>query len=547
MEFIISAVLALLLCNFELQRYIILFIIFSITFVILKMFFSKRIKKMKKSVILQIGPSLEDKGGMVTVMEQIVSSKLKNKYNIIHIPTYIVGDKYKLFIKAIFKFILYKIKYNVELVHIHTASNGSFFRKSIFVRLCNLTKTKVILHAHGAGFKEFYEKTNKKGYIKSTLNKVDKLIVLSESWKEFYSTLMNSEKIDVIYNSMDIPENIHKNKNEITQGLFLGRLGKRKGTYDLIDAVEKLSKENAKLKITLAGDGEIEKVKNVIKEKKLDQYFEVVGWIGKERKQELLQKSDFLVLPSYNEGLPMAVLEAMSRKLLVISTYVGGIPEVIKNEENGLLIEPGNIEQLTEKIKITISDKLKCDEMTKNAYQTVKAKFNEKDMINNIETIYKSLIYKNIKLCLTSSAGGHFMQLKQLFKMANKYDWFIVTEKNTISMQLKNKYKMKFLIQQERKSVDFIFKFGLNILKSIWIIYSQNPDVIISTGAGATYVLCKLVKLTGGKVIFSESFAKIKSPTVTGQKVYKFADDFYVQWPEMLKFYPNAKYKGGIY
>lgn len=547
MEFIISAVLALLLCSFELSKYIILFIIFSITFAILKMFFSKRIKKMRKSVILQIGPSLEDKGGMVTVMEQIVSSRLKKEYNIIHIPTYIVGDKYKLFIKAIFKFVLYKIQYNVELVHIHTASNGSFFRKSIFVRLCNLTKTKVILHAHGAGFKEFYEKTNKKEYIKSTLNKVDKLIVLSESWKEFYSTLMNSEKIEVIYNSMDIPENIQKSKNEVTQGLFLGRLGKRKGTYDLIDAVEKLSKENVKLKITLAGDGEIEKVKNVIQEKKLEQYFEVVGWIGKERKQELLKSSDFLVLPSYNEGLPMAVLEAMSRKLLVISTYVGGIPEVIRDKENGLLIEPGNIEQLTSSLKIAINDKLKCDEMAEKAYQTVNSNFNEKDMINNIEMIYKALIYKNIKLCLTSSAGGHFMQLKQLFKMANKYDWFIVTEKNTISMQLKNKYKMKFLIQQERKSVDFIFKFGLNILKSIWIIYSQNPDVIISTGAGATYVLCKLVKLTGGKVIFSESFAKIKSPTVTGQKVYKFADDFYVQWPEMLKFYPNAKYKGGIY
>ena len=226
------------------------------------------------------------------------------------------------------------------------------------------------------------------------------------------------------------------------------------------------------------------------------------------------------------------------------NAYTGS---VIKDKENGLLIEPGNIEQLTSSLKIAINDKLKCNEMAEKAYQTVNAKFNEKDMINNIEMIYKALIYKNIKLCLTSSAGGHFMQLKQLFKMANKYDWFIVTEKNTISMQLKNKYKMKFLIQQERKSVDFIFKFGLNIFKSIWIIYSQNPDVIISTGAGATYVLCKLVKLTGGKVIFSESFAKIKSPTVTGQKVYKFADDFYVQWPEMLKFYPNAKYKGGIY
>ncbi len=547
MEYILSAILSLILCGSEILKFICLFILFSLLFIIIKLLLIKRIQDEKKSVILQIGPSLNDKGGMVTVMEQIISSELKNKYNIIHVPTYIVGDKYKLFIKAIFKFIFYKLKYNVELVHIHTASNGSFFRKSIFVRICKLTNTKIILHAHGAGFKEFYNKTTKKGYIKSTLNKVDKLIVLSESWKEFYSTLMCENKIKVIYNSMDIPENIGEKTNETTQGIFLGRLGKRKGTYDLINAVEELSKENIKLKITLAGDGEIEEVKNIIKDKKLEQYFDVVGWIGKEEKQKILKESDLLVLPSYNEGLPMAVLEAMSRKLLVISTYVGGIPEVIKSGENGILINPGDIESLSKSLKTAVGEKENCRKMAEKAYETIKANFNEIDMINKIENIYKEIICKNIKLCLASSAGGHFMQLKQLFKMASKYDYFVVTEKNTISMQLKDKHKMKFLIQQERKNVDFIFKFGMNILKSIWIVYTQKPDIIISTGAGATYVLCKLVKLTGGKVIFSESFAKIKSPTVTGQKVYKFADEFYVQWPEMLKFYPNAKYKGGIY
>ena len=166
MEYILSAILSLILCSSEILKFIYLFIIFSLLFIILKLLLSKRIINERKSVILQIGPSLKDKGGMVTVMEQIVSSKLKEKYNIIHIPTYIVGDKYKLFIKAIFKFIFYKIKYNVELVHIHTASNGSFFRKSIFVRLCKITKTKIILHAHGAGFKEFYNNTTKKSYIK---------------------------------------------------------------------------------------------------------------------------------------------------------------------------------------------------------------------------------------------------------------------------------------------------------------------------------------------------------------------------------------------
>lgn len=549
MKYILALIISLMLCDTKLFLFIILFLLFSIMFEIIDMMLEKRIKNRKKSVIIQIGPSLEDKGGMVTVMQQIVSSNLKEKYNIIHIPTYIVGNKCFMFIKAICKLMLYKIKYNVELVHIHTASNGSFYRKSILIRLCKITNIKVVLHAHGAGFKEFYEKSNDtlKKYIRNSLNKVDKIIVLSNSWKEFYSQLMEEDKIEVVYNSMDVPEEIIKTENKITTGLFLGRLGNRKGTYDLITAVEELAKQNVNLKITLAGDGEIEKVKNIIKEKQLEKYFDVVGWIGKEEKQELFKKSDFLVLPSYNEGLPMSVLEAMSRKLLVITTYVGGIPEVVKNNENGLLINPGDIDGLVNCLKTAINERQRCIDMSEAAYNTIKNNFNEIDMINKIEEVYRKVIYKNIKVCLASSAGGHFMQLKQLFKMANKYDYFIVTEKNTISMQLKDKYKIKFLIQQERKSIDFIYKFGLNILKSIWIVYSQKPDVIISTGAGATYVLCKLVKLTGGKVIFCESFAKIKSPTVTGQKVYKFADEFYVQWPEMLKFYPNAKYKGGIY
>lgn len=548
MEYILSVILSLILCDFKLVKFIGLFVIFSILFIIIKMLLAKRIMSKRKSVVLQIGSSLQDKGGIVTVMNQIVTSRLKEKYNIIHIPTYIVGNKYKLFIKGIFKFIFFKVRYNVELVHIHMASKGSFFRKSIIILLSKITKTKVIVHAHGSEFKKFYDSSSKQKYIKWILNKVDKLIVLSENWKEFYSTLVDDKnKIEVIYNSMDIPENIAKKSNSITQGLFLGRLGKRKGTYDLIEAVEKLSKENIKLKIILAGDGEIEKVKSIIKEKKLETYFDVVGWIGKEEKEKHLEKSDFLVLPSYNEGLPMAILEAMSRKSLVISTYVGGIPEVIKNHENGLLCNAGDIDELANALKIAVNEKSYCKEMIEKAYQVVNKRFNRNDMIQKIDDIYKTLILRNIKLCLASSAGGHFMQLKQLFKIANKYDYFIVTEKNTISLQLKNKYKIKFLVQQERKNIDFVFKFAMNILKSIWIVYTQKPDVIISTGAGATFALCKLVKLTGGKVIFSESFAKIKSPTITGQKVYKFADRFYVQWPEMLKFYPDAEYKGGIY
>ena len=498
-------------------------------------------------MILQIGSSLDDKGGITTVENQIYNSYLKNKYNIKQVDTYITGKKLSLFIKAYFKIKRYKKKYNAKLAHIHMASKGSFYRKAKIIKLCNKLGIKVILHCHGSEFEKFYNSSKRQKYIKKILNRVDKLIVLSDSWKEFYSKLVPEEKIEVIYNGIDIPNTITKKSNDVKVGLFLGRIGKRKGIYDLIDSVELLKNKNEGLnfKIKIAGDGEIENIKEIIKEKDLEKYFEVLGWISGKEKEEIIQESDFFILPSYNEGLPMSILEAMSRKVLVISSDVGGIPEVIKDKENGLLVEAGNKEKIAEAIKYAVENN--CEEIIEKAYEKVCTNFNIEENIKRIDKIYENLITKSIKVCLASSSGGHFMQLKQLMPKFEKYDIFVVTEKNISSLNIKEKYKTYFLVQQERRSFSFLFKFGYNILKSIYIVRKEKPDVIISTGAGATYALCKLVHKRKGKVIFIESFAKVTSPTLTGKKVYKFADSFYVQWKEMLKIYPDAKYKGAIY
>lgn len=125
----------------------------------------------------------------------------------------------------------------------------------------------------------------------------------------------------------------------------LGRLGERKGTYDLITAIEQAKTEVPDIKCYLAGDGEIEKCKDLIKQKKLDNNIIVVGWADFDKKLELLRKSSVLVLPSYNEGLPMAILEGMACGKAIISTTVGAIPEVVK-KENGILVQPGDISGL---------------------------------------------------------------------------------------------------------------------------------------------------------------------------------------------------------
>ena len=149
------------------------------------------------------------------------------------------------------------------------------------------------------------------------------------------------------------------------------------------------------------------------------------------------------------------------------------------------------------------------------------------------------------KVCFASSSGGHFEQLLMLKPLMDVYDSFIVTEKTDYDVDIaKRVYYLKQVNRHERNFLTLMF---VNFLKSCRIVFREKPDVIITTGVLAIIPLCLVVKIRGGKVVYIESFAKVNSPTLTGKLIYKFADQFYVQWESMKKFYPNAIYLGGIY
>ena len=154
---------------------------------------------------------------------------------------------------------------------------------------------------------------------------------------------------------------------------------------------------------------------------------------------------------------------------------------------------------------------------------------------------------KKKKICLISSSGGHFEQLLMLRKLSEDYNIFIVTEKTKYN---KDDKKINYYVSQvNRKEKLFIFKMICIFFKSLYIFIKERPDVVISTGVLASIPMIFLGHLFRKKVIYIESFAKINSPTMTGKLVYKrkWANQFYVQWSQMLEFYPNAIYKGGIY
>ncbi|SFG51881.1 Oligosaccharide biosynthesis protein Alg14 like [Priestia megaterium] len=152
-----------------------------------------------------------------------------------------------------------------------------------------------------------------------------------------------------------------------------------------------------------------------------------------------------------------------------------------------------------------------------------------------------------MKVCLVSSTGGHLIELKKIVPAIKNYDFFFVTEKSEMSNELKDEFKVYYLVQQERKNIHIIKNLLANIFKSFNILFKEAPDVIISTGAGAVFPLCLFGKMFGKKIIYIESFAKVNSPSLTGKLVYKFADEFYIQWESLKSFYPKAKYRGSLY
>ena len=127
-----------------------------------------------------------------------------------------------------------------------------------------------------------------------------------------------------------------------------------------------------------------------------------------------------------------------------------------------------------------------------------------------------------------------------------KYDSFIVTEE-TPYFKKPDEIKTYLLKQTNRKELTFLPYIIINLFRSLKIYIKEKPDIIITTGVLSVIPLCLICKMFHKKLVYIESFAKISSPTKTGKFLYRFSDRFYVQWPTMLEFYPNAIYLGGIY
>jgi len=345
--------------------------------------------------VLVVATSRKTRGGITSVIKAHETGEQWKKYHCRWIETHIDRNLfYKLFylFRALIQFVVLAPFY--DIIHIHVANNSSVKRKMIFFYLSKLYHKKILIHFHPPSPDVLSFDATKRLYTK-LFNRSDCVVVLSNQWKVWINELYSVNKdILVVYNpcpKVDILQTSNK-KNYI---LYAGYVIGRKGYSDLINAFALVANKFPDWSIYLAGTGEIEIGKQLAKNLNIEQQVKFLGWIDGEVKRTIFNEASVFCLPSYGEGFPMAVLDALAYELPVITSPVGGIPDIIHDNVNGLLFEPGDIKGLSEKIDLIISEKLFREEIINQSRKLSKTVFNIESVNTSIEHIYKLLSTNN--------------------------------------------------------------------------------------------------------------------------------------------------------
>ena len=246
---------------------------------------------------------------------------------------------------------------------------------------------KTVIHLHcGSQIDDIWG-----GVYQKMFEHCDCSIVLSERLKvKIEDHTETAAKIRVIYNPCPIITNTAKYEKK-SYVLFSGTLYEGKGYKDLIRAFSKVADAHKDWSVVLVGNGEVKQARELSVQLEISEQVQLSGWVDGESKDKAFKQASIFCLPSYAEGFPMAVLDAWAYGLPVVTTPVGGIPDVAEDGENMLLFNPGDIDTLAEKLDLIMSDEALRDKLSAASAKMASEKFNLKTITEQVKKIYESL------------------------------------------------------------------------------------------------------------------------------------------------------------
>jgi glycosyltransferase involved in cell wall biosynthesis len=364
--------------------------------------------------ILHISPSIDVKGGISAVLRSYLKTELPIRYNLYFVPAHKDGSiPYKVCVAIIgllrMLFLMARVK--IDIVHIHCGDIPSPYRKYLYFKAAKLFKTRIILHLHGAIFLEQFKHSSLfwQRRLKEFFEESDLTICLSKSWSNDIGKLFPGASRAVIPNGVLLPEKsntVNRGEEGITF-TFLGLIGYRKGIFDLLSVFRELVDHGLPIYLKIGGNGQVARLKREIENLSLQDRVRYLGWITGKEKEQLLRSTDIYVLFSYGEGMPISILEAMSYAIPVVSTRVGGIPELIDDGYSGFLVLPGDKSALFAKLTRLVENHNLRREMGRNARKAVEIGHNIECIARKLGEAYDDLLSLNSRRMLKDKSASN--------------------------------------------------------------------------------------------------------------------------------------------
>jgi len=341
-------------------------------------------------------------GGMAEVVASLRRSGLFARYPTrlitTHRRTHLAG-RLAIALGALAQLAWLLATFRVALVHAHVAMRGSFWRKALLLALARAFGVPTVVHLHGSTFVEFYERECgplRRRLVRRTLERAAAVIALSEHWRAYLAGIVPAARVVVIPNMVDaaaVQAGIERSGAARSPDgiLFLGEIGRRKGIYDLVCALAQIAAAHPGAHLVAGGSGELDRVRRLARELGVEASLELPGWVSGEAKARLLAEAAVYVLPSYNENLPVSILEAMAAGLPVVSTRVGGIPDAVRHGVDGFLVEPGAKEELAEQVLRLLGDPALRSRLGASGRQRALEQFSPAAVLAPLEQLYAAI------------------------------------------------------------------------------------------------------------------------------------------------------------
>jgi glycosyltransferase involved in cell wall biosynthesis len=333
---------------------------------------------------------------MTTVMRGLLASPLAERYRLDIVPTHRgAGAARRLVVygMALLRLAAWSLRGRGRIVHVHSTVRGSMYRKALVVVLARALRRRIVLHIHSgpgdvASFRRGLGRAGA-GLLRLSLRRADRVLAVSAASAAELEEAFDLPGIEVVPNAAPpIPPTPPAAGRDGLLAVFLGGFANPvKGGTTMLGAVESI--EPGELRLVLAGPGDLPGAGEALVEARPD--VEWRGWLAGEERERVMGEASIFVLASSSEGLPVALLEAMSAGLAIAATEVGGVPDVLDDGTEALLVAPEDPPALAAAISRIAADR-ELRERLGRAARARAAEMGADRVAERIDAIYRDLL-----------------------------------------------------------------------------------------------------------------------------------------------------------